>query len=238
MGLSASTIRKAAEASAEAGKKEESARIQLLEEMGHRVIKHFQDKVRLERNDSFEFKLGRILTERYEIRILSSESTKDFKKFAHGIVSDVAKGDIFHGISGVVEEGIDALMTSAVGSVSEVHRYAVKLNAISVERLDFYMYQYDFAASGLIKQHSKLLVYAYTTSTVQNVTPKLLRNAISLALPNDKSAEDNLKVASRLYKDLAPIVLNDGNFSEEENSDEWKQRKWKVYKRLTACNFV
>ena len=64
MGLSASTIRKAAEASAEAGKKEESARIQLLEEMGHRVIKHFQDKVRLERNDSFEFELGRILTER------------------------------------------------------------------------------------------------------------------------------------------------------------------------------
>ena len=48
MGLSASTIRKAAEASAEAGKKEESARIKLLEEMGHRVIKHFQDKVRLE----------------------------------------------------------------------------------------------------------------------------------------------------------------------------------------------
>ena len=178
MGDSASKIRKAAEASAKQGQKEEGAKIQLLEEMGHRLIKQFQEHARLEKNDPFEFAMGKIITERSAIQLLSSQNTDDLKKSVVKIVRDFAEGEIADGICDIARKGIDALMASTVGSVSETQQYTVKLNAISVQRVDFYMYQYDFAAAGLIKDYSRLFVYAYTISTIQNVTPNLLRSVI------------------------------------------------------------
>ena len=216
MGETASQIREQDEASAKKEMKQEAARIDLLEEMGRRLIKQFEGSIRLEKKNPFEFDLGRIITQASAIRLLSSESNKGMKKFARGLVYDIAEGDIADAICGVVDEGIDALLASSCESISEKRLYTVKLGTISVQRLAVYMYQYDLSASGLITTHQKLFVYAYTISTLQHVTPNLLRCVIDLSLPKGKSREDSTKTALKLYNKLAPILLSERKASEED----------------------
>ena len=66
MGDSASTVRKAAEASAKAGQTEEAAGVVLLEEMRRRLIQKLRDDVRME-TDSLKFELSKIITQRSAI---------------------------------------------------------------------------------------------------------------------------------------------------------------------------
>ena len=136
MGVSASKIRKEVEASTEAAKTKQIAGIRLLEEMGRRVIEQFRGKVRLEKQNPFEFTLGEIITERSGIQLLTSDDTSKLKDSVKKIVDDFAKGDIVEAIYKVVNDGIDALLASGVGSVSEKKLYTVTLNAISVVRID------------------------------------------------------------------------------------------------------
>ena len=217
MGQTASTVRQEAEASAKKGMKQESARIDLLEEMGRRLIQQFEEGIRLETKDPFEFDLGRIITQASAIRLLSSETTDNLKTFARGLVEDIAKGDIADAICSVVNEGIDALLASSFGCISEKRLYTVKLGTISVQRLDIYMYQYDLTVSGLISTHQKLFVYAYAISTLQHVTPNLLRSVIDLSLPKAKSREDSTKNALKLYHELAPVLLSERKAAEEDS---------------------
>ena len=220
MGDLTSTIRKEAEASTEAAKTKTIAGIQLLEEMGQRLIEQFHGNVRLEKQDPYEFELGKIITEMSSIRLLTLEDTSKLKDSVSGIVHDFAKGDIAEAVIGFVKTGIDTLLASGVGSVSEKKLYTVMLDAISVLRIDIYMYKYDITASGLITTHSHLFVYAYTISTIQNVTSKLLQSVISLSLPKHKSSDERIKAALDLYNELAPIILNDQKTSEEKDSGE------------------
>ena len=220
MGDVASTIRKQAKASTKAAQTKTTAGVQLLEEMGRRLIEQFHAKVRLEKQDPFEFELGKIIMERSEIRLLTSEDNGKLKNSVRNFVEDIAIGDVADAICGVVEKGIDALLGSAVGSVSEKKFYTVMLDAISVLRIDIYLYEYDITASGLITTHSHLFVFAYTISTIQNVTPKLLQSVISLSLPPTRFPDERIKAAFHLYNKLAPIMVKDEKHPEEKVSEE------------------
>ena len=73
---------------------------------------------------------------------------KKSKSFVRGIVADVVKGDIADAICGVVGKGIDALMASTFGSVSEKTLYTVKVDGISMQRIDVYMLQVPIQYQG------------------------------------------------------------------------------------------
>ena len=195
--------------------KETADQIAVLQELGRNVIEKFQARVRAEK-DPLQYGIGKIVTERSSILLVTKTHQEETKNNVKKIVDHIAEGEIGDLITTIVCQGIDAMVASASGSVAEKKLYAVKLDGISVERIDVYLYQYEVEVQGVETNYQKLFVYTYFISTIENVTRKMLRSLISLSLPE---TEDKREKALQIFESLERVI------DTEENLDGEKKRK-------------
>ena len=191
--------------------KEVKAQMRLLQTMGTGMVNKFYQNVRLD-NDPEKFKIGKIMTSASNISIMATVNSDGLKKAANDVIDGLEKGEIASVLKTVVGTAIDALFASTTGAISEKSVYSVKLNGIGLERIDIYLYHYDFSSCGMLQGHEQnLMVYAYTVSTVGGpITGQDLKDFVSLSVSDKDEDGKPLTEEELILKQLKIFKMLEG----------------------------
>jgi len=201
------------------------AQLEMLIELGNSKLTSFEQRLRLG-TYSHEFQISEILLKHRDIRVcMSAGCHLSLMKGVADVVSDIVNDeDNAYTIETAVNLGLEAMFTSASGSVAEKWMWCVKLDGTSLCVIDIYMYAYDISSAGLFTPFAQLFVYEYQVSTIATpITRGDLTGLIGMMYtytPKDISKENQMKKQKELLAVLEPIYVTS---TDDEKEDIRKQ---------------
>jgi len=198
----------------DAAKHKMRAKMLFLQKTGKNHTERFFQEVS-EDNDPTRFKIGKTLEKYAASTIMTAEHSSQLKKtvenIVHGVVKSIDEAEI---IIAVVVGAIDGMLDQKIeGESIEKKVYTVRLEGLSLHRIDIFLHQCEFSAKGMIADYESLFVYAYTVSTIgQKITKQDLEGFISEYVPDvDKhgkklSPEELTDNQIKMFNKIKPFI--------------------------------
>eukprot|EP01039_Chlorochromonas_danica_P003428 gene3429-3755_t len=138
--------------------------------------------------DSKEIPIERVISSDFIVRCGVNSNDANLKAAVANMVKSLISGDFVEAITGAAGLALDALLGSYTGNIAEKKLYKVCIGCFGgIQRIDFYLYSYQFTSKSLIEVTKNVVVCCMMLSSVaaQDVSGSTLRVVLQNNYPSE-----------------------------------------------------